>query len=282
MEPNKLFKEYQERLMTIFVFFDKLCRDNDIKYTALDGTLLGAVRHKGMIPWDGDIDVALTPKEFEKLKKAFDNYEGRYYFNYIPGHFYKANGRKHNFPTLTAKIVDKKCNSDIYGIDVFTIDFFGDDIKKAEKTLKLYNRYNKLMRYTTSFHIPENYHDGSFNLKRKVAFFLYPVLYPLSKLLSPIIERSYLKFRNKRLDNNQENCKYFSIQPYIGRFGITENTFLDNGYMDVPFEDTKIMVASGYEVYLKGTYGDYMKLPPDDKRVPYPSEETLLDCVFED
>lgn len=281
MEHTNLFKDYQGRLMKILSFFDKLCRDNNIKYTVLDGTLLGAIRHQGMIPWDGDIDVALTPNEFQKLIKVFDNYNGRYYLNYIPGHFYKRKGRIHNFPTITAKIIDKRCNSDLYGIDIFTIDLLGDDEKKAINTLKKYKRYASIMRFTTSFHIPESY-NNHFSFKRFFTILFYPIYYIFAKMFTPIIERSYIRFREKEIDCNSENCKYFTIQPYLNRFGIEKNTFLDGGYIDMPFGNLNVMVAKGYEVYLKGTYGDYMKLPPEDKRVPFPSEESLLECIFED
>lgn len=281
MEQSKLFKDYQERLMVILSFFDKLCRDNNIKYTVLDGTLLGTIRHHGMIPWDGDIDVALTPKELEKLKKVFENYNGRYYLNYIPGHFYKKKGRIHNFPTLTAKIIDKQCNSDLYGIDVFTIDLLGDDKAKALSVVAKYKRYANWLRFTTSFHIPEAYEKG-INIKRTITIVLYPFYYLFSRLLTPFVEKLYLKFRERNIDNNQEDCKYFTIQPYLRRIGVEYNNFLNGGYIDMPFGNLTVMVAKGYEVYLRGTYGDYMKLPPEDKRIPFPSEESLVECKFEE
>ena len=281
MEQSKLFKDYQERLMIILSFFDKLCRDNNIKYTVLDGTLLGTIRHHGMIPWDGDIDVALTPKEFEKLKKVFENYNGRYYLNYIPGHFYKKKGRIHNFPTITAKIVDKQCNSDLYGIDVVTIDLLGDDKDQALHTVAKYKKYANWLRFTTSFHIPEAY-GNSISFKRILAITFFPIYYIFSRLMKPIVESAYIKFRETYIDNNSEDSKYFTIQPYLRRFGVEENTFLQGGYVDMPFGDIKVMVVKGYEVYLKGTYGNYMELPPEGKRTPYPSEELLLECKFEE
>ena len=278
MEVNTAFKEYQERLMIILRFFDKLCRDNGINYTVLDGTLLGAVRHKGMIPWDGDVDVAVTPAELKKLIEVFDKYDGRYYLNCVPNHYYRSNRRRHDFPTLTAKIIDKKCSSGIFGIDVFTIDFLGDDYEFAKKTIALYKRYFKYASLTISFHIPE----GPMTLKKFLAIVLYPLLWPLAKVTTPFFERSFIKFREKRIDNNSEDCKYFTIQPYLNRFGIEENTFLKDGYVDMPFGDIQVKVAKNYDAYLVPTYGDYMKLPPEEKRVPYPSMDILTNSIFED
>lgn len=279
MKLSKKFEDYQRRLIESLRFFDSFCREHNIKYTVIDGTLLGAVRHKGMIPWDGDVDVALTPKELEKLKKAFERYDGRYYLNYIPNHIYVDKKRKHAFPTLTSKIVDKQCSSGIFGIDVFTIDFLGDDYEYAQETVKKYKQYYNWMRYTTSFHLPERY-DEQTGFKAALVRALFPIASFVSRLITPIYEKSYLKFRKERIDNNDEDCKYFSIEPYLNRFGVEENRFLTDGYCDMPFEDFKVMVAKNYDVYLSVTYGNYMQLPPEDKRIPYPSEDFLLSCTF--
>ena len=61
-----------------------------------------------------------------------------------------------------------------------------------------------------------------------------------------------------------------------------ENVLLKDGYIDLPFGDMKVMTAANYDSYLSATYGDYMSLPPADKRTPYPSEELLTKCIFED
>ena len=63
-------KKGQRRLTKIFKFFDKVCRENGIKYWLNGGTLIGAVRHKGWIPHDADIDVSMTNREFKKLQKV--------------------------------------------------------------------------------------------------------------------------------------------------------------------------------------------------------------------
>lgn len=277
MKTQIPFELYQNKLIEILKFFDDFCRKNDIKYTVLDGTLLGAVRHKGMIPWDGDVDVAVTPKEFAKLQKLFDSKSGKYHLDYLPNHIYRKRGRKHDFPTITAKIVDKTCSSSIFGIDVFTIDFLGDNLEYAQETLKLYLRYYKLIRYIVSAHIPEVK-----GYKRYFSIVLFPFMYILSKITSPFIIKKYLDFRKNRIDCNSETCKYYTIEPYINRIGIEENKILDEGYMDLDFEDFKVMAVRNYNSYLKPTYGDYMKLPPLDKREPYPSKNILENVQFEE
>jgi lipopolysaccharide cholinephosphotransferase len=280
MKNPELIEQYHQRLMKLLEFFDDMCRKNDIKYTVLDGTLLGAVREKGMIPWDADIDVALTPKELEKLKVAFESYDGRYYLNYLPNHY---KGTKHNFVDIRAgRIVDKKCSSAVFGLDIFSIDFLGDDYDYAQETLKIYQKYWKRGFFATAFHKPALYVNNKLSWKGVVARVFYPCFYLISKVYTPFYVKSYLNFRKTRIDCNREDCKYFSVEPFFLRFGVNENTFLKDGYVDMPFGNLKVMAAKNYDIYLSGTYGDYMTPPPEDKRTPYPAEDLLTNCKFED
>lgn len=88
--------EHKEILLQLLREFIKICNNNDIKYSLIGGSLIGVIRHGGMIPWDDDIDIILREEEFEKLEKVIMNYKNdRYKFvnyqsskdNYYP--FYK-------------------------------------------------------------------------------------------------------------------------------------------------------------------------------------------------
>lgn len=273
--------EYQERLLNLLKFTDCICRKNNIKYTLIDGTLLGAIRHKGMIPWDADIDIAFTPIEFDKFCKIFDQIKGRYYLNHLPNHTFKK--QKHAFADIRAgRIVDKKCSNGYFGIDIFCIDFLGDNLAYAEETIKIYKRYSKLCRFTSAFHVPVLFIDGKINMSGVFVRMLWPILFIISKLFTPLFEYSYLNFRKNRINCNKEDCKYYTIEPFFGRVGVLDNNLLKDGYIDVPFEDMKAMIAKNYDSYLIPTYGDYMQLPPVDKRVPYPSKEFILRCKWKD
>lgn len=71
MDNSYGLAELHEQLLIIMDDIDRVCRKHDIKYTLSDGTLLGAVRHKGFIPWDDDMDVRMTRSEFEKFKEVY-------------------------------------------------------------------------------------------------------------------------------------------------------------------------------------------------------------------
>ena len=71
-------KEQKQIMLDMLEFIDKICRDHDIKYSLIGGSLIGAIRHHGYIPWDDDIDIVLTRDEFLKLKKILDKETGIY------------------------------------------------------------------------------------------------------------------------------------------------------------------------------------------------------------
>ena len=71
-------KEQKQLQVLMLEFVDKICRKNNIKYSAIGGTLIGAIRHKGFIPWDDDIDIILTKNNYDKLKRILDKETGRY------------------------------------------------------------------------------------------------------------------------------------------------------------------------------------------------------------
>lgn len=68
---GSLLDKHHQRLLEILIYFDKICRENNIRYWLSSGTALGAVRHGGFIPWDDDADVEMLREDFEKLKAIF-------------------------------------------------------------------------------------------------------------------------------------------------------------------------------------------------------------------
>ena len=117
-------KEYKKILTELLEFFNKICEENNINYTLTGGSLLGAIRHKGIIPWDDDIDVAVLPSEYDKLIKAFEKNTNDKYC--ILTH---DNNPSYYFPFI--KLIDKRTvvkdknekNIDDYGIflDIFKL-----------------------------------------------------------------------------------------------------------------------------------------------------------------
>ena len=161
--------------LEILKYIHNFCIENDIKYFLNYGTLIGAVRHKGFIPWDDDIDICMFRKDYEKFIDLFSKDDGIYkilsletddkYYN----NFMKVINSK-------TKIEDER-NYKTYDlgifVDIFPIDSF-DDLKLVEKTYKLESF--KLL----SFSKKENIQYGDSKLKDFVRLFFWTMLKPVS------------------------------------------------------------------------------------------------------
>ena len=133
-------EEQKTILLEILADFDRVCRENGIKYSIAYGTLLGAVRHRGFIPWDDDVDVLVLREDYEKLRKILGE-------ELEEGHRFICCEDEKRFTAPLAKIIDTRTvlrqlehRSDrmdlgVY-IDIFVLDYIPNDPEEREKTLK--------------------------------------------------------------------------------------------------------------------------------------------------
>ena len=136
--------EMHEALLGILSEFDRVCREHDLKYTLAAGTLLGAIRHKGFIPWDDDVDVYMPRPEYEKFRKLV--LEG----NVLSEHFTlsKDRGKGTYYPFL--KLMDDrypiKCPNHIevpyLFLDIFPVDGMPSSAAEREKVYKKERKWN--------------------------------------------------------------------------------------------------------------------------------------------
>ena len=134
-------EELKKVELDILIWFADICEQEKLNYTLSYGTLLGAVRHKGFIPWDDDIDVAMPRPDYEKFIEYCNTHETHYKlidihndkgYNYLFAKVYDPN------TTIVEKYANRfKANYGVY-IDIFPVDGFGDDLDYA---LKFYNQY---------------------------------------------------------------------------------------------------------------------------------------------
>ncbi|MCR4648832.1 MAG: LicD family protein [Lachnospiraceae bacterium] len=232
---------------------DRICKKNNIKYSLYAGTLLGAVRHKGFIPWDDDADICFFPEEYEKFYEACKNDLGEKFFlqDYRTDPHYRwgyAKLRRNNSEFVREGQEHMKYHNGIC-IDLFCLFSVPD------------NKLAREIYYLKFFLIRKTLYSEVGRLSEKNAFkrAVYSLLSKISKekvfkYANRIIYRKPSELVNLMYIPNAKSCKYG-----IPRRCLEENTELE-------FEGKKLSAMSGYDEVLGMAYGDYMKLPPEDDR----------------
>lgn len=250
-------KLLQEKVYSVFVEFDRVCRKYDIKYSMEGGTLLGAVKYKGFVPWDDDIDVIMKRDEYERfLKVAPEELRSEF--------FLQSYNNIDEFPLNYAKlclegsmIVDydytrlKKMHHGIF-MDIFPIDnvCLKNVRKQCSKVGVLTAAKRKKLKV------------GSRG--KGIRKILYGILsaFPLSKL-NRMIDKQCKKYNKSNTEYRYEVCNSNKNFPPLPKY------FYDE-YVELDFNDRKFFAIKNYDEFLKTRFGkDYMtELPPIEKRVP--------------
>lgn len=243
--------------------FEEFCKQQQIQYFAFAGTLLGTIRHKGFIPWDNDIDVAVSRNDYEKMQRILKDENAHPYFRFLcfendPLYLWQ-HGRISAKHTLlkTAGGYSKLGLS----IDVFPLDNQGDDEVLAKKNLKKI-RECVLMRITA-------YNRKYKGIKYpKVSFWQKLKIWAHFSLLRHNTEKYWVK-RHIRLAQKFKdlaNSLLYGCNSNDKYTVVCKRSMYDSAVY-LPFEDRTIPVPSGYDDILKLYYGDYMKLPPREKQI---------------
>ncbi|MCI8969608.1 MAG: LicD family protein [Lachnospiraceae bacterium] len=257
-------KELQETELDILIAFDRMCREEGIHYSLGGGTLIGAVRHKGFIPWDDDIDVFMKREEYEKFKKKIyrnrSDLNDRYHV-LLPG----AEG----YPYPFIKIIDtdtilyeKNTVRNELGvwIDIFPIDFCAQHkrsaLKIAKYQLKLFRCYAR-----------GRYRCDNQNINNMIKNFFW----------LPFFRIQTDKVKNKMLEREKkfsENTRMRYAGPLVWASSLHDvypSEYFD-GYTQIEFEKHRFMIFRRYDDILKHRYGNYMELPPESERVSHEPE----------
>ncbi len=235
------------------------CQKNKINYWLDCGTLLGAVRHKGYIPWDDDIDIGMLREDYNKFIDTFNKTNRRYKLlcNENDKDYYFAFGKVIDTKTILYEPDEETgIKSGVY-IDVFVYDNAPDDQKLMDKMFKKRDLYNKL-RVAQLY---KDEYDHTSIKKRIIRFFLNIYLHflPIDYYTKKIIDNS------KTYINDDTKCvgNFTSTTKFIG------NKRIFKSFTKLEFEGKKYPAPIGYDEWLKNIYGDYMQLPPKEKRVSH-------------
>lgn len=225
--------QYKQRLLSLLKSFQDLCAKYDLDYFAAYGTVIGAVRHHGFIPWDDDIDVYMPRESYDKLLELFVNISNNDYelLTWHKKGYYQPFSK---FCDLHSSICPFSDMSVIMGvfIDVFPLDRMDGSARFCSYYSAFYRRLIRL--YKEKEHVGKGY---------------------MIKKLVENIEKGFL--RGKRVVS--------TCGPYRQKEVFGKQVFESS--IDVPFESLTIKVPLNYDAYLSQLYGDWGKLPPKEKQV---------------
>ena len=269
-----LTRKIQLKELEILKVFQEICRRHNLRYFAIGGTCLGAVRHKGFIPWDDDMDIAMPYEDYIKFQ---DIAKSELPANYS---IYGVRTSRYFYPAYAARLQDKNTTytspeilklgvSELclgMHIDILIVNGLPEG-KLAQKLLSfklnVYKFFNKLIR------IPF-YSRSKSALKRLLKKAIYLLIKPL-RLLSPNCHLYFTNQQENMLKQYPFECSDKIIFVWRGsrpnKFGWYKNIFYYEDFKSIiylQFEDTTIAVPVGYSRYLTMDYGNYMQLPPQE------------------
>lgn len=258
---NENLKKIQQIELDILIEVDRICKKYEIEYFLDFGTLLGAVRHHGFIPWDDDIDIGMTRDNYEKfLKIASSELKEDYFLQNVHTEketpFLYSKIRKNGTLYLQNSLKKLKIHHGIF-IDIFPYDYFPEVSKNKIKFFKLMNKMHRLVS------VPERVVISDNTLKWKIISGIRNKLYKISNFLfsKEKLERVIDKAMKKYSSNNSN----FVMCCLIPR---PTPILLKNMYPFeyIAYEGIKFPVIQNREEYLTKIYGDYMKLPKESER----------------
>ena len=258
----KEIREYQIAQLELVKVMDELCAELNLTYYIIGGTLLGAIRHGGFIPWDPDIDIAMPREDYEKVREYFlENESDRYFYQHY------STEKNHLSPHALLKIKDshvilnsgnayyKPMYDGIY-LDILPLDNAPESTKLQKKQMNKIKRIRKIIRLKGAYTYPSN---GA------VTIFVKHII---RILLSPVS----FYYLNKTLDNTMKKYNSIDASTFVSmasHYSYWKQLMPKTIYgtpQKVNYEGIILSAPAETHEYLTRIYKDYMKLPPEDQR----------------
>ena len=265
MEEKKevTIQEIQSKLLEILLYFQKFCQENGLGFVLAGGTCLGAVRHKGFIPWDDDVDIGLRRPDYDKLIEL--SRKDDFLPPYLKLISYEQGTSQYPF----IKIIDTRyCMEQGYvkegavtsiWVDILPTDGLPDNNQEINRIYRKVGIYREILMLNFA-----KIGEG----KSKLKILLKPLVIPFAKMIG--INRC-----NRHIDNLSRSTPYENANKVgcimWGIYGEKEcmNKKEFEQLVDVTFEGHTFKAPSCWDSYLSNLYGDYMKLPPKEKQVTH-------------
>lgn len=254
MQPISDLNELKIIELNIMKHIHTFCLDNNISYFLCFGTLIGAVRHHGFIPWDDDIDIVMPREDYERFLNTFPTYAELHNLAIV------NNRTKIYYGRPMSKVIDTRtilketdywCDDDIgVFVDIWAMDGVPDG-KNQDKWLKLMRRKKNIL-FASSL----NY-NKKLGAKNVAVFF---GRFINQRKAAKQFDEFAQKYKYAECD---KVCCYMNIKP----MAYDKEWFKDKVLLE--FEDQHFFAPIGYDEWLKQIFGDYMKLPPVSQQIPH-------------
>ncbi len=249
----------QSHQLNMALEVDRICKKYNINYFIEGGTLLGAVRHKGFIPWDDDLDIDMLREDYDKfIQVAQKEFGNKYFLQTLETepHYGLAFAKIRENDTLYIEEMSQNVdiNAGIY-IDIFPIDNVSNHMFLNKLIMKKMVFYRMILLIKQKYNISANTKKNIFILK-------------ILKLFSKLFSIKFIKHRIYKIEHLYKNKKtkyvanLFSV--YFNKAIIPRDIMTQ--YIPINFENKTLMGLKEYDKYLTHFYGDYMTPPPKNKR----------------
>lgn len=250
--------------------FNKFCIENDIDFFLSSGSLLGAVRHDGFIPWDDDLDIMLTRNNYEKLLEKFYGF---------PNDKYELLNYKNdpNIPIIYSHLIDKRAKfyetpsgtkHDYLHLDIYVCDYIKNSLfSRSVIALGIERILNRVY----------SFRKGHIHTDGKLSGLKLAMLKVIAFSMHNISDNTFVDMIIKLV--SAEHDEGF-MAPIASPYGFHKEMFPTKYYTELmlhSFEDIEIPISAHFDEILKQLYGEYMKLPPEEERFTKLKDYTFIE-----